>query len=99
MFLADRTNLESIHTAEFLIFDGTFAYCPREFYQVAYEVDGEVRTTSGQTYTMHSVFSDLPERRSNLLCGKFLNYLLLWIVFRNRFLASQVNRNLRQTVQ
>lgn len=34
MYLADRTNLESMHQAKVLMFDGTFDYTPKEFYKV-----------------------------------------------------------------
>lgn len=75
MFLADRTNLEAIHAAPVLMMDGTFAYCPQEFYKQEYTVatstGDEIRTTSGQVYTIHSTFSDLPTRQSNFLSGKF----------------------------
>jgi hypothetical protein len=74
MYLADRTNLESLRSADVLMFDGTFDYCPSEFYRVDYEIDGDARTTSGQTYTMHAVYSGLPERQSSFLCGKYNLY-------------------------
>jgi hypothetical protein len=98
MFLSDHINLQSIFIVELLMFDGTFAYYPHEFYQVDYEVDEESRTTSGQTYTMHAVFSDLPERQSNFLCGKFHMSTLFNVDRRNCFLATQVSRNVRQIV-
>jgi hypothetical protein len=75
MFLSDRTNLQAIHSAPMLMFDGTFAYCPKEFYRRDYmfvnsEGDEEVRTTHGQVYTMHCVFNSLPKRQSSFLCGR-----------------------------
>lgn len=69
MYLADRSNLATLYNSEMLMLDGTFAYCPREFYRVDYEINGDIRTTSGQTYTMHAVFSNLPNRQSSFLCG------------------------------
>lgn len=99
MFLADRTNLETIRSADFLMFDGTFAYCPREFYNIDYEINGETKTTSGQTYTMHAVFSDLPERQTNLLCGKNLSYYFLFVVnFRNCIFTTQITSNVCKIV-
>lgn len=71
MYFADRTNLESMHSASILMFDGTFDYCPQEYYNIDYEVDNGIKTTHGQTYTMHAVFSNLPERQTSFLCGKF----------------------------
>jgi len=78
MFLADRTNLQAIHDASTLMFDGTFAYCPTEFYREHYETaGGEVKTMHGQVYTMHSIYSDLPNFQSSFLSGKYL--LLIFI--------------------
>lgn len=71
MFLADRTNLESIRDAQFLMFDGTFKYCPEEFYRKYYEVNGQQMQMSGQVYTMHSVYSNLPTQQSSFLSGIF----------------------------
>lgn len=80
MFLADRTNLEAIRAAPILMFDGTFAYCPREFYRTDYtittNVGDEVRTTSGQVYTMHAVFTNLPNFQTSVLSGKAFAYFL-----------------------
>lgn len=73
MFLADRINLQAIHSAETLMFDGTFAYCPTEFYREHYQDEqGEIKTMHGQVYTMHAVYSDLPARQSSFLSGKYL---------------------------
>jgi hypothetical protein len=71
MFLADRTNLKAIHDAPTLMFDGTFAYCPVEFYREHYEEDDQVKTMHGQVYAMHAVYSDLPTHQSSFLSGKF----------------------------
>lgn len=79
MYIADGTNLEALYSADVLMFDGTFDYCPKEFYRVDYEIDDEIRTTSGQVYTMHAVYTSLPERQSNFLCGRFL--IILTFVF------------------
>jgi hypothetical protein len=62
VFLADHTNIASIYYAPVLVFDGTFKYHPREF------------GANGQTYTMHAVYPDLPDRQSTFLCGNFSPY-------------------------
>lgn len=54
MFLADRVNLQAIHDAPVLVMDGTFDYRPQHF---------------DQTYTLHAVFSNLPNRQSSFLAG------------------------------
>jgi hypothetical protein len=63
------------------MFDGTFEYCPKEFYDASFEVNGETYTTSGQTYTMHAVYSNLPGQQSSFVCGMFLKFCLHLIVF------------------
>lgn len=92
MFMADRTNLEAIHAAPFLMFDGTFAYCPKEFYKQDYMLNNEqgneeTRTTSGQVYTMHSAFFQLPDRQSSFLSGKLLTLFIY--CFRHSIFISQ----------
>jgi hypothetical protein len=72
MLLADVTNLEAIYSADILMLDGTFDYCPEEFYRRDYEdAKGEIKTTCGQVYTIHATYAGLPERQSNFLSGKF----------------------------
>ena len=43
VFLSDRVNLQSIYEAGVLVMDGTFDYCPNNFYQ---------------TYTVRQMFSE-----------------------------------------
>lgn len=80
MYFADRVNLKSLHEASVVMFDGTFKYTPREFYRTEYEVDGEVNRTSGQVYTMHAVYSDLPDKQTNFLCGRFYFFVACLIL-------------------
>jgi len=90
MFLADRTNIQAIHDASVLMFDGTFEYCPKEFYREHYEsINAGIKRTSGQVYTMHAVYSDLPERQSSFLSGKLFELKTDYIFFRNCFLVTQ----------
>lgn len=55
MILSDRVNLQAFREAKIIAMDGTFDYSPNGFYQ---------------TYTMHAVFSDSPDKESSFLCGK-----------------------------
>jgi len=80
MFLADRTNLQAIHDSPVLMLDGTFTYCPKEFYREEYQTaNKEVKTMHGQVYTMHAVYSSLPTHQSSFVSGnllaKFFNYI------------------------
>jgi len=58
VLLADKTNLLSIYHAPILVCDGTYAFRPQGF-------------DNGQTYTIHAVFPNLPDKQSSFLCGKF----------------------------
>jgi len=92
IYFADRTNLDSMRLAPVIVFDGTFAENPREIYHIDYEIDGETRTTAGQTYTMHAVFSDLPTRKTSFLCGKlFINIYYTSFQVSHFFLISRKN--------
>lgn len=74
VFLADRTNLRAIYEAKTLVIDGTFNFRPNGF---------------AQTYTIHAVFSEMPNRQSSFLSGKFKFNLKFFI--RNRVSARQNN--------
>lgn len=71
MVLFDEINLETLRNAPVIICDATFEYCPSECYDATFEVDGEKFSMSGQTYTIHAVYSDLPNFQTSFLCGRF----------------------------
>lgn len=68
VILSDRVNLQSVFNASVLVMDGTFDYRPNGF---------------AQTYTIHSVFSDLPQRQSSFLSCMF--FYIIFIFFSNCF--------------
>jgi hypothetical protein len=70
MILFDDFNLEALRSAPVIMCDGTFEYCPHEFYDATFEFNGEKFAMSGQTYTVHAVFSDLPDFQSSFLSGR-----------------------------
>jgi hypothetical protein len=59
VLLCDRENLKALQKATIWIMDGTYKYCPQGF---------------KQTYTIHAVFTELPDRLSSFLAGKNLLY-------------------------
>jgi len=74
MLLADRTNLQAIHDSTILMFDGTFNYCPEEFYRQEYQTaNGDMKKMHGQVYTMHAVYLDPPAHQSSFVSGKSLS--------------------------
>jgi len=82
MFLADRINLQAIHDSTTLCFDGTFAYCPFEFYRQHYQTaTGEIKTMHGQVYTMNVVYSEMPNYHSSFLSGNFTLFFNLYASF------------------
>lgn len=96
MYLADQINLESLHAAPILMADGTFAYNPKETYRVEYKVGDETMRTSGQTYTLHAVYPDLPDRQGSYLCGEIYTSLLP-LCFNFQELLSCLTRLRRHT--
>jgi hypothetical protein len=81
VLLADKANLKSIHEAPVLIMDGTFDYRP---------------TGSAQTYTIHSVFPELPDRQSSFLSGKLIIYFYLINFLGIAFLPNKVTETYKE---